>query len=251
MLAATRREFLLERLRRDRRIVAKDVAIELDLSEDSIRRDLRELASEGLLARVYGGAVPLSPAVADYAARTQIATNSKERVARAAATLIRPGSTVILDGGTTTLSLVRQLPRSLELTIVTHSPTVAAALIDHEAEVILIGGRLFKHSAVAVGAVAAEAASRISADQFFLGVTGIHSDAGLTTGDPEEAAMKRILSSRATETWVLGSEEKIGTVSPHLVLPVAVVTGLVLDAAAGDPIAAGLRAGGVQVVSAA
>jgi len=251
MLAATRREFLLERLRRDRRIVAKDVAIELDLSEDSIRRDLRELASEGLLARVYGGAVPLSPAVADYAARTEIATDSKEKVARAAATLIRPGSTVILDGGTTTLSLVRQLPRSLELTIVTHSPTVAAALIDHEAEVILIGGRLFKHSAVAVGAVAAEAASRISADQFFLGVTGIHSDAGLTTGDPEEAAMKRILSSRATETWVLGSEEKIGTVSPHLVLPVAAVTGLVLDAAAGDPIAEELQAGGVQVVSAA
>ena len=250
MLAASRREFLLERLRRDRRIVAKDVATELDLSEDSIRRDLRELASEGLLARVYGGAVPVSPAVADYAARTEIATDSKERVASAAAALVRLGSTIILDGGTTTLSLVRYLARSLEVTIVTHSPTVAAALIDHEAEVVLIGGRLFKHSAVAVGAVAAEAAGRISADQFFLGVTGIHPDAALTTGDAEEAAMKRILSSRSTETWVLGSEEKIGAVSPHLVLPLAGVTGLVLDAPAGDPTVAELRAGGAHVVAA-
>ena len=171
-------------------------------------------------------------------------------MASAAAALVRPGSTIILDGGTTTLSLVRYLPRSLEVTIVTHSPTVAAALIDHEAEVVLIGGRLFKHSAVAVGAVAAEAAGRISADQFFLGVTGIHPDAALTTGDAEEAAMKRILSSRSTETWVLGSEEKIGAVSPHLVLPLAGVTGLVLDAPAGDPTVTELRAGGAHIVAA-
>jgi len=250
MLGATRREFLLERLRRDRRIVAKDIASELDLSEDSIRRDLRELAAEGLLARVYGGAVPVSPAVADYSARTGIATESKQRVAAAAAALVRAGSTIILDGGTTALALVQHLPRSLQLTIATHSPTVAAALIDHDAEVILIGGRLFKHSAVAVGAVAAEAAGRISADQFFLGVTGIHPEAGLTTGDVEEAAMKRILASRATETWVLGSEEKVGAVSPHLVLAAADVTGLVLDAPADDATVAELRADGVRIVSA-
>ena len=250
MLAATRRELLLERLRRDRRIVAKDIASELDLSEDSIRRDLRELAAEGLLARVYGGAVPVSPAVADYAARTGIATESKQRVATAAASLIHPGSTIILDGGTTTLALVQQLPRSLQLTVITHSPTVAAALIDHEAKVILIGGTLFKHSAVTVGAIAAEAASRLSADLFFLGVTGIHPDAGLTTGDAEEAAIKRILASRATETYALGSEEKIGAVSPHLVLPIAGVTGVVLDAPRGDSTATELRAGGIQVLDA-
>ena len=250
MLAATRRELLLERLRRDRRIVAKDIASELDLSEDSIRRDLRELAAEGLLARVYGGAVPVSPAVADYAARTGIATESKKRVAAAAALLVHSGSTIILDGGTTTLALVQQLPRSLKLTVITHSPTVAAALIDHEAEVILIGGTLFKHSAVTVGAVAAEAASRLSADLFFLGVTGIHPHAGLTTGDAEEAAMKRILASRATETYALGSEEKIGAVSPHLVLPTAGVTGVVLDAPRGDSTATELRAGGIHVLDA-
>lgn len=248
MLAATRRELLLERLRRDRRIVAKDIADELGLSEDSIRRDLRELASDGLLTRVYGGAVPASPAVADYAARTGIATDSKERVAAAAAALVRPGSTIILDGGTTSLGVVRHLPRSRDLTIVTHSPTIAVALMEHDAEVILIGGTLFRHSAVAVGAIAAEAAARISADLFILGVTGIHPTSGLTTGDPEEAAMKRILASRATETYVLGSTEKIGAVSPHLVLALPDVAGLVLDAPTDDPTVAELRAGGSHIV---
>ncbi|GAA1830685.1 DeoR/GlpR family DNA-binding transcription regulator [Agromyces salentinus] len=250
MLAAARREFLLERLRRDRRIVAKEVAQELDLSEDSIRRDLRELAGEGLLTRVYGGAVPASPAVADYAARSTIASDSKDRVAAAAARLIRPGATVILDGGTTNLAVVRHLPRERPCTIVTHSPTIAVALLEHEADVILIGGRLFKHSAVASGAAAVEAAGRITADLFLLGVTGIHPDTGLTTGDADEAAMKRVLASRAAETFALGSVEKVGAASPHQVLPLEAVAGLVLDADADPTSLARLRETGVRVIDA-
>ncbi|MDY0946340.1 DeoR/GlpR family DNA-binding transcription regulator [Frigoribacterium sp. CFBP9039] len=250
MWAAERRDVLLERLRRDGRIVAKEIAVELGLSEDSIRRDLRELASEGLLTRVYGGAVSASPAVADYATRADIATDSKRRVAAAALDLLQPGATVILDGGTTTLDLVRLLPTTLELTIVTHSPTIAAALLEHDADVILIGGRLFKHSAVAMGAAAVESASRVNADLFLLGVTGIRASTGLTTGDPEEAAMKRVLASRAAETWVLGSGEKIGAASPHQVLPLDGVSGLVLDVTGGGEALADLRETGTRIVEA-
>lgn len=249
MLSVERRELLLQRLASDRRIVAKEVATELGLSEDSIRRDLRDLAAEGLLTRVYGGAIPASPAVADYAARTQIATTSKQRVAAAAAALVRPGSTVILDGGTTVLALVQQLPRSLDATFITHSPTVASALLEHDAQVIMLGGRLFKHSAVAVGAAASEAANRVSADLFLLGVTGIHATAGLTTGDSDEAAMKRTLSSRAAETYVLGSSEKIGAASRHPVLALDEVTGLVLDARPGDAAVEELRRTGARILT--
>ena len=251
MLAAVRRDLLLERLRRDGRIVAKEIALELDLSEDSIRRDLRELATEGLLTRVYGGAIQASPAVADYGARTAIASESKDRVAAVAAELVLPGSTVILDGGTTTLSVVRHLPRRLDCTIVTHSPTIAVALLEHAAEVILLGGRLFKHSAVASGSAAVEAAGRINADLFLLGVTGIHPTTGLTTGDSDEAAMKRVLASRAAETYALGSVEKVGTASAHQVLPLDAVAGLVLDAEADGSFLAQLRDTGVRILEAA
>ena len=136
------------------------------------------------------------------------------------------------------------------MTFITHSPTVAVALLDHDAEVLLLGGRLFKHSAVTVGAAAAEAAGRISADLFLLGVTGIHVTAGLTTGDFDEAAMKRVLSSRAAETYVLGSVEKIGAVSRHQVLPLDAVTGLVLDALADEATLSELGASGIRVVAA-
>jgi DeoR/GlpR family transcriptional regulator of sugar metabolism len=251
MLAAQRRDLLLDRLRTDGRLVAKDLATELGVSEDSVRRDLRDMAAAGLCQRVYGGALPVSPAVADYITRGSVSVDSKYRIAARAAALIQPGATVILDGGTTTLAVAGALPRDLEATVVTHSPTIAAALIDHpNVEVYLLGGRLFKHSMVTCGAVAVEAAQAVSADLFLLGVTGVHHEAGLTTGDSDEAAMKRALSRRAADTYVLGSAEKIGAASRFLVLPLDEVTGVITDVDPADQALQRLVEAGVNILQA-
>jgi DeoR/GlpR family transcriptional regulator of sugar metabolism len=156
---------------------------------------------------------------------------------------------VILDGGTTTLAVVRALPGDLDATVITHSPMIAAALIDHpRVDVFLLGGRIYKHSAVACGAVAAEQAAAVRADLFLLGVTGVHAEHGLTTGDAEEAAMKRALAARAADTYVLASTEKLGAVSPYTVLTLDDVTAVVTDAPAEDPIVRQIAAAGVEVV---
>ncbi len=140
MLAAERRDHLLELLARQGKIVAKEVAAELGISEDSVRRDLRDLAAEGLCQRVYGGALPVSPAVVDYGARQSVAPDGKRKVASVAAGLVRPGGTVILDGGTTALAVAHALPRDLACTVITHSPPIAVALLDHpQAEVFVLG----------------------------------------------------------------------------------------------------------------
>ncbi len=249
MLAAQRRDLLLDRLRRDGRLVAKDLAVELGVSEDSVRRDLRELAAAGLCQRVYGGALPVSPAIADYAGRESVEPASKERVAATAARLVEPGTTVLLDGGTTALAVARALPLDLAATVVTHSPTVAAALVDHrDVEVFLLGGRLFKHSLVTCGAAAVEAAQGVSADLFLLGVTGVHHQAGLTTGDADEAAMKRALSRRAADTYVLASAEKIGAASRFRVLDLAEVTAVITDADPDSPAVRELADAGVELL---
>ncbi|MFC4613134.1 DeoR/GlpR family DNA-binding transcription regulator [Cellulomonas algicola] len=251
MLTAQRRDVLLDRLHRDGRIVAKDLAAELGLSPDTVRRDLRDLAQAGLCQRVYGGALPASPAVGDLASRRGVSVASKDRVASAAARLVTPGCTAILDGGTTTLAVARALPPDLDATIVTHSPGVAAALVEHpRVEVVVLGGRLFKHSGVACGAAAVEAAQRVTADVFLLGVTGVHPTAGLTTGDADEAAMKRALARRAADTFVLASAEKIGAASRFAVLPLGDVAGVVTDVAADDPTLVELRRAGVALVPA-
>lgn len=251
MLAAQRRELLLDRLQRDQRLIAKDVAAELGVSEDSVRRDLRDLAAAGLCQRVYGGALPASPATADYAARRQVEVDSKRRVAIAAAGLVKPGNTVILDGGTTALAVAHALPSDLPATVVTHSPTVAAALAEHPlVEIYLLGGRLFKHSVVACGAAAVEAAQLVHADLFLLGVTGVHPDAGLTTGDADEAAMKRALARRAADTYVLASAEKIGTASRFAVLPLTAVAAVITDARPHDDTLQRLQDSGVALIHA-
>ncbi|GAA3013415.1 DeoR/GlpR family DNA-binding transcription regulator [Streptomyces fulvorobeus] len=251
MLAAERRDHLLGLLARKGKIVAKDVAADLGISEDSVRRDLRDLASEGLCQRVYGGALPASPAVVGYDARHAVAPGGKRKVASAAAGLVRPGGALILDGGTTALAVTHALPRDLACTVVTHSPTIAAALLDHpQAEILLLGGRVIKRSAVTCGAAAVEAAQNVSADLCLLGVTGVHPEAGPTTGDAEEAAMKRALAARAAGTYILASSEKIGTASRFRVLPWDKVSGLITDADPHDAVIEQIKALGVEVLPA-
>jgi DeoR/GlpR family transcriptional regulator of sugar metabolism len=220
--------------------VAKTVASDLGISEDSIRRDLRELADEGRCIRVYGGALPVPAADAPVAQRLSIATDSKERVARAALALIRPASTLILDAGTTTLAMARMLPG--DVTVLTPSPAVAlAAMESSRARVIMIGGELSRHSAVVGGALAQEAIARLAADVFFLGATGIHPVHGLTTGELDDAVTKRALAARSADTFVLGSAEKIGAVSRFPVLSLDEITGVVTDPEDDDPLIAQLR----------
>lgn len=220
-------------LKRDGQVIAKEVSQAMGVSEDTIRRDLREMAQEGLLQRVHGGALPASPAIADFAGRELITPEGKVAIGRAAAAMIRPGQVVILDGGTTARQVARHVSPELKATIITHSPTIALEFVSHPGvEVILIGGRMFMHSVVAVGAAAIEAISRVRADIYFMGVTGIHPKTGLTTGDFEEAAIKKALSEAAAETWVLGSSEKLGAASPYLVVQLSEISGIITERSA-------------------
>ncbi len=158
---------------------------------------------------------------------------SKQAVARAAAALIQPGQVVIVDGGTTTAAMIGFLPADLSCTVVTHSPGIAVALVDHpRIEVILLGGKVFKHSVVAVGPETLEGMARINADVFFMGVTGVHPRAGFTTGDYEEAGIKRALAARAAETVVMASREKLNAASAFAIGELNLASTLIVD---GDP----------------
>jgi DeoR/GlpR family transcriptional regulator of sugar metabolism len=250
MLTSQRKQLIAARLERDGQIVASELAVELGLSEDTIRRDLREMAGEGLLKRVHGGALPLAGPLPDFTERRAIATEEKRALGRRGAQLVREGQLVFLDGGTTNAELARALPRDLRVTIATHSPTIAAELEHHAAEVILVGGKIYKHSMVAAGAMAMETISRLSPDLFFMGVTALHPEFGLLTGDAEEAAIKRLISARAAETWVMATKEKFAASSPVRVIGLVELSGLIVSSDAGDLVAP-YRELGVEVIEAA
>lgn len=251
MLTTHRKQKILAILKNNGQVVAKEVSHSMGVSEDTIRRDLRELAQEGLLQRVHGGALPASPALADFAGREQLRHEGKIAIGKAAATMIQSGQVVILDGGTTSREIARHLRLDLKATIVTHSPTIALELVNHGGlEVILIGGRFFKHSVVAVGAAAVEAISRIHADTFFMGVTGVHPRTGLTTGDYEEAAMKRALSRASAETLVLASAEKLNAASPYEVIGLKDVNGIITERSVDEELVRPYVERGITIVRA-
>jgi DeoR/GlpR family transcriptional regulator of sugar metabolism len=251
MLTRQRKQHILSVLQRDGQVVAKELSAQLSLSEDTIRRDLREMAQQGILQRVHGGALPASQAMSDFAARQELVPDEKKAIARAAAGLIQRGQVIFIDGGTTAVQLARSLSPDLRATVITHSPSVAVELATHASvDVVLIGGRLFKHSIVSVGAMAFDGISRVRADIYFMGVTGIHPKAGLSTGDLEEAGIKHAIMSASAETVVLASSEKLGVASPYVVAPITEISTLVVSSTASTASVAPYRKAGIRILRA-
>ena len=251
MLKHERHRWILDRLRADGRVLASAVSTELGISDDTVRRDLADLAGAGVLQRVHGGAVPTSPAVVPFTAREQQAPEAKRAIARAAAGLVRDGQAVILDGGTTARLVAEELAPGLRATVITHSPTVAEVLAEHPTvEVILLGGRLQKASRVAVGAATVEALRMVRADVYLLGVGALHPEVGLSTGDLEEAHVKRAMIASAAEVVALTTPEKLGTAARYVFGAVSDLTHLVTDGSAEDAQLAPYARLGVTIVRA-
>ena len=165
MLTEERRRSIMQTLQREGKVLASELSKSLRVSEDTIRRDLRELAAHGELQRVHGGALPRISTTAGFTERQQQAPGAKVAIAQAAIRLIRQDQVIILDGGTTQLQVAQSLPHDLHVTIITHSPPIALALADHPViEVIVIGGKLYKHEQVAIGAATIDGFRTVRAD---------------------------------------------------------------------------------------
>jgi DeoR/GlpR family transcriptional regulator of sugar metabolism len=251
MLTAERRRAILGRLAQDGKVVASELVGDLGVSEDTVRRDLRELAAQGLVLRVHGGALPAATpgSVASFAERLEVDAERKAALARAALPLLEGAAVIVLDGGTSALELARRLPPDRACTVLTNAPPVAAALAAHpQAEVVLLGGRLLKSAQVTVGAEAVDALRRVRADVAVLGVCSVHPDLGVTAREREEADVDRAMVSAAAEVIALATADKLGTASPWVVAELGELTHLVTDA--GPEVTDAYARGGVTVVRA-
>ena len=251
MLTAERRRSIMQTLQRDGKVHATELSKSLHVSEDTIRRDLRELAAAGMLQRVHGGALPRSPVTASFAERQQQPSTAKASIALAAIKLIRQDQVIIFDGGTTPLQAAEHLPRDLRATVITHSPPIALALAEYpDIAVIMIGGRLDKHQLVGYGAATIEAYRNIRADLCFLGVAALHPDIGISTFNLEESYVKRAMIASAAEVVALTSAEKLGTAAPYIAGPLTDLTHLITERSVPDELIAPYRAQGMTIIRA-
>ncbi len=255
MLSAERKRLILESIGTDGRVVAAELSQRFDVSEDTIRRDLRELAAEGLVHRVHGGALPLplpkAPVVESYAARAEQAPLEKAAIAKAAAALIHSGQIIAIDGGTTPLQVAQQFPPHLRATVITHSLPVLTALASHTGiELIAVGGRFMGETLVSVGPAAVDTFRSVRPDVCILGVAGVDIEAGLTALNQPEAHVKRAMAEHAGQVIAVAAAEKIGTAGPFHVLPAQRLTHLVTDKAAAAKSLRPFKEAGVQVITA-
>lgn len=230
MLREERHQLILDILSNEGKVIATELSVRLNVSEDTIRRDLRELDTQGLLHRVHGGALLQGPPVVSFDDRHEQSPEAKLFIAKTALQLVRNGQVIIIDGGTTTLKFAEQLPSHLSATVITNSPPVAAALASHpHIEVLMLGGRLLKRSIVNIGGETLASLDNIRADLCILGAYSIDATTGLSAPDQEEGFVKQKMISVSTETAVLVAGHKLGTASSFIFAKTSQITYLVTE----------------------
>src|ERR1700723_490059 len=173
ILAAERQQQILDQLGRDGRVLAAALAEVFATSEDTIRRDIRALAGRGLCRRVCGGPLPVSPASSSAQIRAGEAIDRKAALGRALAALINPASLLFVDSGSTNLAAVKALPDDLRLTVATHDPAIAAALVaKRQITIWLIGGRVDARIGAALGGRTLADIEALRPELAFLGEIG-------------------------------------------------------------------------------
>jgi DeoR family fructose operon transcriptional repressor len=253
MYAEERQQAIARLVSQRGRMSVNQLAREYDVTTETVRRDLSALERMGLVRRVHGGVVPpssLSLIEAGLRERDQVNTETKERIAHAALDRLPPaGGTVVLDAGTTTSRLASLLPPDHPLTVITHGVPIAARLAgQRNIDLRLLPGRVRRTTQAAVGADTVEALSHLRVDVAFIGTNGVTADHGLTTPDPDEAAVKRALIATGRQVVVLADASKFGIETAVRFASAGEIDVLVTDTAVSTTDRRALAKAGVEVV---
>jgi DeoR family transcriptional regulator of aga operon len=253
LLIEERRRAILELLEARGRVTVEELSRHFQVSAVTVRDDLETLSSRGALVRSHGGAIPHLSPKQDYplTIKRQIHQPAKSRIARAAARLIQPSQTVIIDSGTTASALAMELAKHPPeaLRVVTHSLDVAAALANSPGiSVVMIGGVLRHISHSFVGPQAERMLLELRADHFFLAVDGFDLENGLSTPDILEAQVNACMVRVSREVTVIADASKFGRCSMSVIAAVECVKRVVTDQRLDSALAVGLQARGIEVI---
>ena len=219
MLSQDRHNFIRAELALKGRVVSVDIAQRFGVSEDTARRDLRELAKGGDCRRVYGGAV--APSAGSLGERNNHLRDEKRHLAQCAVKLIKSGQTLFIDRGSTNIAIAHAIADDLELTVATNSLGVAVALSNHsKVKLVMLGGAYNRELGICSGEDTLSAIGKIYADLLFLGSCGIDSVHGATAFNSAEAEVKRAMAKNCVEIVVAATSEKLATAASfHVVGP--------------------------------
>ncbi|ANQ47936.1 DeoR/GlpR family DNA-binding transcription regulator [Flammeovirga yaeyamensis] len=243
MLKEERHQFILNEIRANNKVLSSELSTRLNVSEDTIRRDLRELSDLGSIRRVHGGAVKNNNEINleehsdssayipfSYEDREVYSKAKKEVIAKKAVSLLRDDNVILIDGGTTNLELVKAIPMDYKGTVITNCLPIATKLVEHRfVEVYFLGGRILPNALVTVGHSVIQELKEIRADICFLGTRSIDVQRGITDIDREEVEVKNAMSQSAVNVVSVASSDKLYTTQPFLCVSSKSVTTLITE----------------------
>jgi len=249
MYGEERKEEILGLLHKQARVSVPDLCSLFNVSESTIRRDLKELEDSNLIKRTHGGAIPIESVNFEptFLEKEDKFRQEKTAIAKKAIEFIEDGDTILIDGGTTTFHLVKELKAFQRLTVVTNSILIAEELQVNSIEVILLGGSLRRETLALVGPLTEQALGILNVDKAFIGTNGIDIDEGLTTPNLIEAATKRRMIKSAKQVILLTDHSKVGKVTFAKVAEITAVNKLIIDNAIPQNIINSLIELGIEV----
>lgn len=251
LLKAERREKIKDLINRQGRATVPELSELFDVSAATIRRDLEELDTSGLIHRTHGGAVRAERLSKELPMMQRMGENKdvKTRIGKTAVSLINKGDTIFLGSGTTVIEVANHLPEDINLTVITNSLPVVNTLANHPGvQMIVIGGMLRQSELSMVGHVAEQAVQEFRADKVFMGMFAIDVACGFTNDYPAEIMTDRAALSIAPQVVILADHSKFGRVSSTLVAPVKAADVIVTDRETPDHIIQQLSELGIKVL---
>ena len=249
MVKEERLQIIIDTLEKDSKVRLDQLSGLLKVSEDTVRRDIKELDTQGLLRAVRGGAIARSPSPQHYREREKYNQQHKQTIAAKALQFLKDGQVVFFDGGTSVVALAAALPKDLKITIITNSFPVANILEDHPgAEVIFAGGKLHKTAFTTMGQETIDTFRKVRADICMLGICSLHHSMGITSMIYEDAQLNNTMINQAQKTVALSALEKINTVEPYYVCPVTDVDVIITETEPDSAALDAYRHLGIEVV---
>lgn len=208
-----RQKKIIDEVSINRKVSSSYLSEKLNVSEDTIRRDIKELDDQALLAKVHGGAISTIQKLYHYNEDVIYNRENKVRIALKAITLIEDGMVIIMSGGTTNLMLAKLLPKNLKATIYTYSLPIAMQLTEHPLiETIFIGGKIHRSSMVTTGIDVIQYLSNIRANICFIGVSALSIEHGITDEGYEVSLIKKAMINASQHTVYLATSNKLNSI---------------------------------------
>lgn len=251
LMAEERRVKILQIVRSTGRARVNDLAVQFSTSAVTIRNDLNELQMRGLVQRSHGGAVLPDTILREppVLERLKAHSDEKKRIGAMAGTMINNGETIILDSGTTTLEIARQIKMKQRLHIITNGVNIAAELLDaRDAQVFIVGGNLRGESASISGRFTEEMLEQFSADKMFLSGAGCDLEFGVSSANLEETMVTRVMLKISREIILVADSSKFSQRSMSRITTFSEIDTVISDTGLSEDIREKLRAMGCNLV---